>query len=389
MTQDMTQDTTQDRSASLGLGPGGDGSAVDRPLGRVDDPHHGGGPVAHQGGGGGGGRRVGRRGDKGAERSMVPPAEFTSYYGHNIVKPSPWELDIPAYLFAGGVAAGSSMLAAGGDLTGRPALRRTGRLGAITALSFSMVALIHDLGRPARFLNMLRTAKYTSPMSVGTWILSTYGPFAGLAAATELAGMLPPGLAGGRLMRPVRAVRLLDRPAGVMAALTAPPVAAYTAVLLADTATPSWHSAYKELPYVFCGSAAAASGGLGMIGSPVGQAGPARRLAVGGAVVELVAERIMERSMGMTAEPLHHDVAGRLMKAATVLTAGGALGTVLAGRSRTAAVLSGAALMAGSACTRFGVFEAGQASARDPKYTVVPQRERLEREGPVRYVESG
>ena len=77
------------------------------------------------------------------------------------------------------------------------------------------------------------------------------------------------------------------------------------------------------------------------------------------------------------------------MKAATVLTAGGAVGTLLAGRSRSAAFLSGVALMAGSACTRFGVFEAGQASARDPKYTVVPQRERLEREGPVRYVESG
>jgi hypothetical protein len=33
--------------------------------------------------------------------------------------------------------------------------------------------------------------------------------------------------------------------------------------------------------------------------------------------------------------------------------------------------------MAGSACTRFGVFEAGQESAKDPKYTVVPQRERM------------
>jgi hypothetical protein len=33
--------------------------------------------------------------------------------------------------------------------------------------------------------------------------------------------------------------------------------------------------------------------------------------------------------------------------------------------------------MAGSACLRFGVFEAGQASAKDPKYTVIPQRERL------------
>ena len=61
--------------------------------------------------------------------------------------------------------------------------------------------------------------------------------------------------------------------------------------------------------------------------------------------------------------------------------------TTAAGRSRSAAVLSGAALLAGSAFTRFGVFEAGMESARDPKYVVVPQRERIEREGPTRYVE--
>ncbi len=333
-----------------------------------------------------GGDFIRKRGGGRGEQSMVPPATFTSYYGRNIVKPSPWEADIPIYLFAGGVAAGSSLLAAGADLTGRHALMRTGRLGALVALVVSLVALVHDLGRPARFLNMLRTVKLTSPMSVGTWILSTYGPFAGLAAVAELAGLLPPGASKGRLRGPLRLLAVLGRPAGLVAGLTAPPVAAYTSVLLTDTATPSWHSAYKELPFVFTGSAAAASGGLGMIATPVAQAGPARSFAAGGAVVELLAERRMERSMGITAEPLHDGKAGRYMKAATALTVAGAVGTLLAGRSRTMAVVSGAALMAGSACTRFGVFEAGQESAKDPKYTVVPQRERLAKEGPTRYV---
>ncbi|HSE72049.1 MAG TPA: NrfD/PsrC family molybdoenzyme membrane anchor subunit [Nocardioidaceae bacterium] len=323
-----------------------------------------------------------RRGKgRGGEQAMVPEAEFTSYYGRPIVKPSPWEADIPAYLFSGGLAAGSSLLAAGGDLTGRPALRRTGRLGALVALAFSMVALVHDLGRPARFLNMLRTVKLTSPMSVGTWILSTYGPFAGAAAAAEVVDLLPVD----RRRMPWRLLSLAGRPAGVVAALTAPPVAAYTAVLLADTATPSWHAAYKELPFVFTASAAAASGGLAMLGAPTDQAGPARRLAVGGAAVELFAEWRMERSMGITAEPLHEGRAGTLMRASRVLTVAGAAGALLGGRSRTVSALSGLALMAGSACTRFGVFEAGQASARDPKYTVVPQRERLDRGEPVRY----
>jgi hypothetical protein len=93
----------------------------------------------------------------------------------------------------------------------------------------------------------------------------------------------------------------------------------------------------------------------------------------------------MERSMGITAEPLHHGKAGALMRAAKALTIGGAAGSLLAGRSRVAAMVSGAALLAGSACTRFGVFDAGQQSARDPKYTVVPQRERVEKGEQVRY----
>jgi hypothetical protein len=187
---------------------------------------------------------------------------------------------------------------------------------------------------------------------------------------------------------PVRLLLRLGGPAGLVGAVTAPPVAAYTAVLLADTATPAWHSAYRELPFVFCGSASAAAGGLAMIGTPVSQAGPARRFGVGGALVELAMEKQMERSMGLPAETLHTGTAGRLIRASQLLTAGGAAGALLlGGRSRTVAVLSGAALMAGSLCTRFGVFEAGQESAKDPKYTVVPQRERIERQGPTRFVE--
>lgn len=122
--------------------------------------------------------------------------------------------------------------------------------------------------------------------------------------------------------------------------------------------------------------------------SPLEETGAVRRLALGGAVLELLMEHRMEQSMGLTAEPLHQGKAGALMKAAQVLTLAGAAGSLLAGRSRAAAVVSGLALLAGSACTRFGVFEAGQESAKDPKYTVVPQPERLERGEAVRFEES-
>jgi formate-dependent nitrite reductase membrane component NrfD len=301
---------------------------------------------------------------------MTDP-EFRSYYGRAVLKTPVWEWKIAAYLFAGGLSAGSAMLGAGADLTGRPALRRVSRLGALVSIGASAYFLVADLGRPERFHHMLRVAKPTSPMSIGTWILTAYGPSAGLSGVAEL---MPP------VLRRTRLGKLLSwsaRPAGLSAAAVAPGVASYTAVLLSQTAVPAWHEAHPYLPFVFTGSAAASGGGLGMLLAPVGEAGPARRLAVVGAGLEVVASRLLEQRLGLAAEAYTTGKAHRLRKWAEYLTVGGALGTVASGRSRLAAALSGLALLAGSLLQRFGVFEAGVESTRDPKYVVVPQRERL------------
>ncbi len=136
---------------------------------------------------------------------------------------------------------------------------------------------------PERFLNMLRVAKPTSPMSVGTWILSAVRAVRRRGAGAELAALLPAGSGS-----PVGGCLPLVGPAGSRGGVDRSPASrAYTAVLLTDTATPSWHEAYRELPFVFVASAAAASGGLGMIGAPPSRAGPARRLAPCGPIVEL------------------------------------------------------------------------------------------------------
>jgi formate-dependent nitrite reductase membrane component NrfD len=307
---------------------------------------------------------------------MVPDARFSSYYGRPVVKASPWQADIPAYLFLGGLAGASSLLAAGADLTGNPALRRPTRLTALAAILASMVALVHDLGRPAKFHHMLRVAKLTSPMSVGTWLLTAYGPMVGLAAAAEARPLLSSRVAGSSLGR---LLPRAGRGAGLLAALLGPAVASYTAVLLADTASPSWHDAREELPFVFVGSAAAAAAGMGLLTTPVGHARSARQLAVLGSVFELAMTARMQTAMGLSAQPMHEGLAGRYTRAAQRLTASGALlAATMAARSRVAARLAGAALLAGSAATRFGIFHAGQQSARDPRYTVVPQRARLE-----------
>jgi hypothetical protein len=114
-----------------------------------------------------------------------------------------------------------------------------------------------------------------------------------------------------------------------------------------------------------------------MVLVPTEQSGPAVRMALAGAVLELGATETMTRTMGLVGEPYEQGRSGRLMKVARGLTVGAAAVSVLGHRSRLARAAAGAAYVAGSVVTRFGIFEAGLASARDPKYTVVPQRERL------------
>ena len=303
---------------------------------------------------------------------MVPRATFSSYYGRPVVKPPGWrELDIAGYLFTGGIAAGSALIAAGADRTGADQLRRVSRLSSLGALAVSGGALVHDLGRPDRFYNMLRVFKVTSPMSVGSWLLSAFAVPTGIGFLDEMPGLLP------RPLRPV--VRRLSPAASVAGAVLGSGVATYTAVLLADTSVPSWHAAYPELPFVFAGSALSGSAGLALMLAPVGQGRPPQRLAVLGAALELAASQRLERRLGLVGEPYKQHPSGRKLKQAKALTLGAVIvSTLLARKSRTAAVASGAALFAASALTRFAVFEAGVTSTKDPKYTVVPQRERVD-----------
>lgn len=161
------------------------------------------------------------------------------------------------------------------------------------------------------------------------------------------------------------------------AAVTGPGVAAYTAALLSDTAVPAWHEAHRELPYLFVSSAATAAEGLGLMTVRPDRAGPARNLALIGAGAELTAKSLLLRRLGRQAEPYRSGRSARLMEAAEVLTAAGLTAAAVGGRNRPIAVLAGAALLASSALTRFGIFYAGRTSARDPAYTVGLQKPNL------------
>jgi hypothetical protein len=210
---------------------------------------------------------------------------------------------------------------------------------------------------------MLRVIKPTSPLSVGSWILSPFSALAAVAAGSEVTGWFP----------------RLGRLAGAGAGVLGPAMCTYTAVLLADTATPAWHEGYRELPILFAGSALTSGAGAALVAVPAGETGPAVRAGLIGAAAELAAGAKLERALGIVSEPYRTGRAGELLKASRALTVAGAGLSLLARRNRAASVLAGAAYLAAGLCTRFGVYNAGVESAKDPKYVVVPQRERLAR----------
>jgi formate-dependent nitrite reductase membrane component NrfD len=292
--------------------------------------------------------------------------EMRSYYGRPIVKEPVWTWEIPTYFFTGGLAGGSAVLSTTAKLAGNEKLsKRALYIGAVADLVSPML-LISDLGRPERFHHMLRVVKITSPMNVGSWILLVSGGASNTAAVLELLGWLKP-------------VKLL---AEAVSTLAGPLLATYTGVLIADTAVPVWHDGRQELPWLFGASAAATAGAAASIFSRPEDAGPARRLAVAGVLAEGALMHLMELRLGTVGEVYREGAAAQLSKAAKGLATAGAALLALKGRkSRTALVLGGAMVCAGEMCVRWAVFKAGVQSARDPKYVVESQRQRVRRQG--------
>ncbi len=286
---------------------------------------------------------------------------FRSYYGRPVIKEPVWTWEIPLYFFFGGLGGASGSLSAFAKLAGNERLAKASAYIGAAADAVSPVLLISDLGRPERFLNMFRVFKITSPMSVGSWLLGAGGTGSGISAALELVDRLPR----------VRAA------AHAVAAILGPPQCTYTAALFADTAVPVWHEARRELPVTFAASSAATAGAASAAVLPPAESGPARRLAIGGAAARLASSLAMRQRLGMLGEVYEHGEGGRWARVANGATAAGAALLAAGGkRSRAAAAVGGTLVLGGELAMRWSVFRAGFQSARDPKYTVVPQRER-------------
>ena len=292
--------------------------------------------------------------------------EMRSYYGRPVIKEPTWTWEIPTYFFTGGLAGASAVLSTSAKLTGHERLGRASLYIGAVADAVSPALLISDLGRPERFHHMLRVVKVTSPMNIGSWVLLVSGGASNTAALLELLGWLTP-------------VKIA---AEAVSTLAGPALATYTGVLVADTAVPVWHEARHELPWIFGASAAASAGAAACVFLPPREAGPARRLAIAGVLLEGALMQTMELRLGAVGEVYHKGTAGKLSWAAKgMATAGAALLWRRGGKSRAALAAGGALVCAGELCLRWTVFKAGFQSARDPKYVVESQRKRIDERG--------
>ena len=109
----------------------------------------------------------GRGGSVNPVASAPLPFATPSYYGRPLLKGPVWTWEVPIYLFVGGAAGAAAVIAAAATFAGDVAMARDARWIAFAGAALSPVLLISDLGRPSRFLNMLRVCKRQSAMSIG------------------------------------------------------------------------------------------------------------------------------------------------------------------------------------------------------------------------------
>jgi hypothetical protein len=282
--------------------------------------------------------------------SPMPATNATDgYYGLPLLKAPVWTWEVPLYFFVGGAAGASSVLAFAAQVTGADeALVRDARWAACIGAALSAPLLIADLGRPERFLNMLRVFKPQSAMSVGAWTVAVFG-----AAATTAA------LAQTRL-------RPLGNAAAAGAAASGLGMATYTGVLLGATSIPTWNEHAATLPVHFAASALASAASILQLR---GHREPAlSALATAAAIFETYTAYRIERDPNPASAPLRSGHTGITTRAGAWLSGPIPLllRTLGAGSKRVRRAAAVSSLL-GSLLTRIAWIEAGKASARDPR----------------------
>ena len=295
-----------------------------------------------------------------------PRRDDPTYYDRPMLQEPVWEWAIPLYYYIGGLTGASLVLSAAAQLKQAAALdlliQRGHRIGFIGSL-VSGGLLIYDLGKPSRFLNMLRVFRPTSPMNMGAWILSGTGASAtGALLLRGRGGLL--GNAGGFL--------------GLIAGVFGMGLSTYTGVLVANSAIPIWQESRKALPVLF-GSSALAS--LGCTFDIFCERPEARRITnlIGnaGRAAELMAAMAMERhasAVPRVGRPFKRGLSALMWRGAAFLTFASLAVSTLPNRTRKSRIAAGLLGTAGSLLLRVTVEHLGTVSARDARASFHQQR---------------
>lgn len=297
-----------------------------------------------------------------------------TYYGRNQVKPAPFENPVVgSYVFLAGLSGAAQLLSSLLDLSRGPAAGRAvrrGRLLSMLAPTIGSLCLIYDLHTPKRFYNMLRVAKGTSPMSIGTWILMGFSGSSGVTAAAQVIADYFPGF---------RWLRGIARAVQVPAAAAGAGLSTYTAALFSATSTPLWAAAPQGLAVRFGASAVAcgaAALGLGEKRSRIGR--DLDSIAVAALATELAATLASEERYKKTGVDRALDsVPGKAEQLAgtgfgVMLPLGLYLTSLMLTRrrSRTLTTAASLAVLGGGLAMRIGMMAAGDESARRPEISM-------------------
>ncbi len=315
---------------------------------------------------------------------MRPAAEWQgeSYYGRQQLKPAPFEPNVVgAYIFLAGLSGASALVGALSAATEPRSRRRTrrqpetpdlvrrSRYISLLAPTVGSALLVYDLHTPQRFYNMLRIAKWRSPMSIGTWILMSFSAFAGVAGLAQIATDLRPRW---------RWTRPLATAAQIPAAITGAGLCTYTAALVSATSTPLWAAAPRELAMRF-GSSSMATAAAALA---LGEKSATKRRSLGDL---LLAALTVELAAGVATDARYKKVgvekgrSGPWGKLERYGAEGGGvllpLGLMVASRLRgrepgRLTTLAGLATLAGSAAFRISILGAGAESARRPEISM-------------------
>jgi hypothetical protein len=287
-----------------------------------------------------------------------PRLDEPTYYDRPLLQESVWTWAIPTYYYFGGLSGACGAFGAALQISNAACDQETIRYCHWMAAGAAIVSgglLVYDLGRPMRFLNMLRVFRPTSPMNMGAWILTFAGGPGTIAA-------LVPGTLVGRVT-------------GLASGFFGLGLATYTGVLVGNTAVPLWSASRVSLPLLFGASAVTAAGSA----LDLFHHTPATRLFGDiGRACELAASFAMEKEAGQieyVARPLHRGFSGVLWRSAAILTGTSLVCSLIGRKNRTMRFAAGVLGTLGSLTTRFAVEHAGNKSARDPQATFRQQRQ--------------